>query len=127
MREYCAIGELLPGMAYLVRRLLENTSNEGFLRLKNLGEASYALYLLHVPIRNGVLAAPWAQAHQPLASWLAIAATVLVPYAISVGQRPTGPVPMWGKFSVLAFIGHAAPFSLITWGTHFVSSGVSGP
>ncbi|PTY05790.1 L-glutamate gamma-semialdehyde dehydrogenase [Opitutaceae bacterium EW11] len=32
VREYCAIGDLLPGMAYLVRRLLENTSNEGFLR-----------------------------------------------------------------------------------------------
>lgn len=42
VREYCAIGELLPGMAYLVRRLLENTSNEGFLRLKNLGEATRA-------------------------------------------------------------------------------------
>ncbi|MDO8545674.1 MAG: L-glutamate gamma-semialdehyde dehydrogenase [Opitutaceae bacterium] len=40
IREYCAIGELLPGMAYLVRRLLENTSNEGFLRQKNLGEAT---------------------------------------------------------------------------------------
>jgi RHH-type proline utilization regulon transcriptional repressor/proline dehydrogenase/delta 1-pyrroline-5-carboxylate dehydrogenase len=40
VREYCAIGELLPGMAYLVRRLLENTSNEGFLRLKNMGEAT---------------------------------------------------------------------------------------
>jgi RHH-type transcriptional regulator, proline utilization regulon repressor / proline dehydrogenase / delta 1-pyrroline-5-carboxylate dehydrogenase len=40
VREYCAIGELLPGMAYLVRRLLENTSNEGFLRQKNMGEAS---------------------------------------------------------------------------------------
>jgi len=26
------VGELLPGMSYLVRRLLENTSNEGFLR-----------------------------------------------------------------------------------------------
>ncbi len=38
VREYCAIGELLPGMAYLVRRLLENTSNEGFVRLKNRGE-----------------------------------------------------------------------------------------
>jgi len=34
VREYCPIGELLPGMAYLVRRLLENTSNEGFLRAK---------------------------------------------------------------------------------------------
>jgi RHH-type proline utilization regulon transcriptional repressor/proline dehydrogenase/delta 1-pyrroline-5-carboxylate dehydrogenase len=32
VREYCPIGEVLPGMSYLVRRLLENTSNEGFLR-----------------------------------------------------------------------------------------------
>jgi RHH-type transcriptional regulator, proline utilization regulon repressor / proline dehydrogenase / delta 1-pyrroline-5-carboxylate dehydrogenase len=32
VREYCPLGETLPGMAYLVRRLLENTSNEGFLR-----------------------------------------------------------------------------------------------
>jgi RHH-type proline utilization regulon transcriptional repressor/proline dehydrogenase/delta 1-pyrroline-5-carboxylate dehydrogenase len=40
VREYCAIGELLPGMAYLVRRLLENTSNEGFLRQKIRGEAT---------------------------------------------------------------------------------------
>lgn len=39
VREYCPIGELLPGMAYLVRRLLENTSNESFLRARNLGEA----------------------------------------------------------------------------------------
>ena len=31
VREYSPVGELLPGMAYLVRRLLENTSNEGFL------------------------------------------------------------------------------------------------
>ena len=26
------VGEMLPGMSYLVRRLLENTSNEGFLK-----------------------------------------------------------------------------------------------
>ncbi|HQU08565.1 MAG TPA: proline dehydrogenase family protein [Opitutales bacterium] len=32
VREYATIGELVPGMAYLVRRLLENTSNESFLR-----------------------------------------------------------------------------------------------
>ena len=42
VREYCPVGELLPGMAYLVRRLLENTSNEGFLRLRNREEASVA-------------------------------------------------------------------------------------
>ena len=29
----CPIGELVPGMAYLVRRLLENTSNESFVRM----------------------------------------------------------------------------------------------
>lgn len=40
VREYCPIGELLPGMAYLVRRLLENTSNEGFLRARRTGEAT---------------------------------------------------------------------------------------
>ncbi len=33
LRLYCPMGELIPGMAYLVRRLLENTSNESFLRL----------------------------------------------------------------------------------------------
>jgi len=32
VRVYCPVGEALPGMAYLVRRLLENTSNESFLR-----------------------------------------------------------------------------------------------
>jgi RHH-type transcriptional regulator, proline utilization regulon repressor / proline dehydrogenase / delta 1-pyrroline-5-carboxylate dehydrogenase len=32
LRLYTPVGDLLPGMAYLVRRLLENTSNESFLR-----------------------------------------------------------------------------------------------
>ncbi|MBM3855381.1 MAG: aldehyde dehydrogenase family protein, partial [Verrucomicrobia bacterium] len=45
VREYCAVGELLPGMAYFVRRLLENTSNEGFLRQSHRGEASRAQLL----------------------------------------------------------------------------------
>jgi RHH-type proline utilization regulon transcriptional repressor/proline dehydrogenase/delta 1-pyrroline-5-carboxylate dehydrogenase len=40
VREYAPIGELLPGMAYLVRRLLENSSNEGFLQRAFLGHAS---------------------------------------------------------------------------------------
>jgi RHH-type proline utilization regulon transcriptional repressor/proline dehydrogenase/delta 1-pyrroline-5-carboxylate dehydrogenase len=34
LREYCPVGDLLPGIAYFVRRLLENTSNEGFLANK---------------------------------------------------------------------------------------------
>ena len=32
LRIYCPYGELIPGMAYLIRRLLENTSNDSFLR-----------------------------------------------------------------------------------------------
>lgn len=32
IRVYTPFGEMLPGMSYLVRRLLENTSNESFLR-----------------------------------------------------------------------------------------------
>jgi RHH-type proline utilization regulon transcriptional repressor/proline dehydrogenase/delta 1-pyrroline-5-carboxylate dehydrogenase len=32
VRMYCPYGELLPGMSYLIRRLLENTANTSFLR-----------------------------------------------------------------------------------------------
>jgi RHH-type proline utilization regulon transcriptional repressor/proline dehydrogenase/delta 1-pyrroline-5-carboxylate dehydrogenase len=32
LREYAPVGDLIPGMAYLVRRLLENTANDSFLR-----------------------------------------------------------------------------------------------
>src|SRR4051794_29028303 len=35
VRLYAPVGELLPGMAYLVRRLLENTSNSGFLKISH--------------------------------------------------------------------------------------------
>ena len=31
LREYVPVGQMIPGMAYLVRRLLENTSNESWL------------------------------------------------------------------------------------------------
>src|SRR5438046_4956029 len=60
VREYCPVGELLPGMSYLVRRLLENTSNEGFLRAK-FSENASTEDLLRDPCeilrrnRNGVL------------------------------------------------------------------------
>ncbi len=45
VREYCPVGELLPGMSYLVRRLLENTSNEGFLKAKFSDKVSAAKLL----------------------------------------------------------------------------------
>ncbi|MGD0439559.1 MAG: proline dehydrogenase family protein [Acidimicrobiales bacterium] len=34
LRVYSPMGEMVPGMAYLVRRLLENTSNDSFVRLR---------------------------------------------------------------------------------------------
>ena len=40
VRIYTPYGQLLPGMAYLVRRLLENTSNESFLRATESGDIS---------------------------------------------------------------------------------------
>ncbi len=61
VREYCPVGDLLPGMAYLVRRLLENTSNEGFLRAKDVGGASRDA-LLQNPVE---LLAPRAPAPAP--------------------------------------------------------------
>ena len=69
VREYCPVGELLPGMSYLVRRLLENTSNEGFLRAK-FSENTSAETLLRDPrelVRasgNGAVARPRMDAYQ---------------------------------------------------------------
>jgi RHH-type proline utilization regulon transcriptional repressor/proline dehydrogenase/delta 1-pyrroline-5-carboxylate dehydrogenase len=37
VRSYCPVGELVAGMAYLVRRLLENTANESFLQAQASG------------------------------------------------------------------------------------------
>jgi proline dehydrogenase len=39
VRAYCPVGDLVAGMAYLVRRLLENTSNESFLQEQARGTA----------------------------------------------------------------------------------------
>src|SRR5262249_7646646 len=52
VRVYTPYGELLPGMAYLVRRLLENTSNQAFLRAsfkENVPEEQ----LLMNPVKKG--------------------------------------------------------------------------
>ena len=39
VRTYCPVGDLVAGMAYLVRRLLENTSNDSFLFRTAQGES----------------------------------------------------------------------------------------
>ena len=45
VREYVPVGEMIPGMAYLVRRLLENTSNESWLKAGFLDQADPAVLL----------------------------------------------------------------------------------
>ncbi len=56
VRIYTPVGEILPGMAYLVRRLLENTSNESFLRQEY--HESIPLDTLLAPPRNGSAPSP---------------------------------------------------------------------
>ena len=45
VREYVPVGEMIPGMAYLVRRLLENTSNESWLKAGFLDNADTGVLL----------------------------------------------------------------------------------
>lgn len=51
VRLYCPYGELIPGMAYLVRRLLENTSNDSFLR-QSFANGFNAERLLENPVET---------------------------------------------------------------------------
>lgn len=58
IREYVPVGEMIPGMAYLVRRLLENTSNESWLRAGFIDNADVSVLLAppapkHAPGDNG--------------------------------------------------------------------------
>lgn len=52
VRAYIPVGELIPGMAYLIRRLLENTSNESFLR-KSFSESAPFDELIAAPRLSG--------------------------------------------------------------------------
>ncbi len=53
IREYVPVGEMIPGMAYLVRRLLENTSNESWLRAGFLDNADPDVLLAEPRARDG--------------------------------------------------------------------------
>jgi RHH-type proline utilization regulon transcriptional repressor/proline dehydrogenase/delta 1-pyrroline-5-carboxylate dehydrogenase len=51
VRTYCPVGDLVAGMAYLVRRLLENTSNDSFLLAQSSGVSLDEL--LRRPVGSG--------------------------------------------------------------------------
>ena len=101
LRVYMPYGELVPGMAYLVRRLLENSSNDSFLR---------AGFVKHVPPATllappGPPAAPPAPAaptpaggfrNEPLTDFAAAEARAACGRAIDAEERllAAGPVPV---------------------------------
>jgi RHH-type transcriptional regulator, proline utilization regulon repressor / proline dehydrogenase / delta 1-pyrroline-5-carboxylate dehydrogenase len=101
VREYCPVGELLPGMAYLVRRLLENTSNEGFLRAK-FAENVPAKELLRDPKelikKNGERTHP-ACTREHLAR-----ATVSGKMSETTGWKPALPDASFRNASLVSFI-----------------------
>ena len=54
LRIYAPFGHLIPGMAYLIRRLIENTANESFLRQSFSGEVPLEALLVRLgPQVNG--------------------------------------------------------------------------
>jgi RHH-type proline utilization regulon transcriptional repressor/proline dehydrogenase/delta 1-pyrroline-5-carboxylate dehydrogenase len=53
IRLYCPYGSMVPGMGYLVRRLLENTANESFLR-QSFAESTQIERLLEDPAVTAV-------------------------------------------------------------------------
>ena len=57
LREYAPVGELIPGMAYLVRRLLENTANDSFLR-QTFVEGAAVDELVQPPLTSPDFGAP---------------------------------------------------------------------
>jgi RHH-type proline utilization regulon transcriptional repressor/proline dehydrogenase/delta 1-pyrroline-5-carboxylate dehydrogenase len=62
MRLYAPVGDLLTGMAYLVRRLLENTANSSFLRLSHHDKAEVGQLMA----RPGL---PAEQDSEPVPDW----------------------------------------------------------
>jgi len=65
VREYVPVGEMIPGMAYLVRRLLENTSNESWLKAGFLEGLDPETLLADPARRNGRVRTPDAGSRTP--------------------------------------------------------------
>jgi RHH-type proline utilization regulon transcriptional repressor/proline dehydrogenase/delta 1-pyrroline-5-carboxylate dehydrogenase len=61
-RVYLPCGALMPGMGYLIRRLLENTSNDGFLK-QAFGDRASHQVLLADPVRLRPPSAPLPERH----------------------------------------------------------------
>jgi RHH-type proline utilization regulon transcriptional repressor/proline dehydrogenase/delta 1-pyrroline-5-carboxylate dehydrogenase len=96
LRVYSPVGELVPGMAYLVRRLLENTANESFVRRRfvegrDLDELVAPPVVDHLPELEGPVrrpatdpARPGPYRHEPFAEWRR--ATARAGFAAALGR-----------------------------------------
>jgi RHH-type proline utilization regulon transcriptional repressor/proline dehydrogenase/delta 1-pyrroline-5-carboxylate dehydrogenase len=106
LRVYAPVGELVPGMAYLVRRLLENTSNESFVRHR-FAEGRDLDELLAPPTAGDLPAATRAESQpatdpaapapyrpEPVAEWRRPSARAEMRSAVArVDDQLGGPVP----------------------------------
>jgi RHH-type proline utilization regulon transcriptional repressor/proline dehydrogenase/delta 1-pyrroline-5-carboxylate dehydrogenase len=113
LRVYAPVGELVPGMAYLVRRLLENTSNESFVRhrfaegrtLDELVAAPPAVDLPGAPVLTRrtptSLSDPGPYEPEPVAEWRRAPMRA----AMSVAVRSADASAQGGGFEVPAVIG----------------------
>ncbi len=95
VRIYMPIGELIPGMAYLVRRILENTANESFLRQEFLAERSPEEFLkppaAHEPAAASTRAVPEGRwAGEPLADFSQPAVRARMEEALRSVQQQLG-------------------------------------
>ncbi len=88
MRVYMPFGELIPGMAYLVRRLLENTSNDSFLRASFSQRVAPEKLLMNPQDRDG---------HKPPAS--AESARAENGRANLATAAPPSAEPFWRNFT----------------------------
>ena len=99
LRVYAPVGELVPGMAYLVRRLLENTSNESFVRHRFAEQrpvdelvAAPSVETLPAPERPArrpptEASRPGPYVHEPFAEWRR--REVRAAFASAVGSVPS--------------------------------------
>ncbi len=98
VRVYTPVGERIPGMAYLVRRILENTANESFLR-QELFQQETAQTLLQPPqASNGGMAmkGPEGWQPEPLGDFFNEATRVRVARAIQHAKAVAGKqYPLW--------------------------------
>ncbi len=106
LRVYAPVGELVPGMAYLVRRLLENTSNESFVRHRfveerELDELLAAPEVDTLPVPGAAMSRPTTDAvaptpyePEPVAEWRQPAARASFAVAVdAVGGASALDVP----------------------------------